>query len=264
MLRAPPRATVVHGGGHLRTVTGHRHCSCVQLKCPSPARCACGRSTLQCARAPHAAGTLRVAPGSDEIHRESGTSKSALEDLTNFSRTDRRRDRNKSNHEENGRRWAAAGGRRRKAASGGREMEVERGAASARDTASRGLTTLRLQNHNFGLTHRIMVKRLATSPHDPLGITDSACKNYLVMVSVQYGPFNTYIPFRSTTIGISRVARDPITMHTSRRSNSDIVSVTRYNKPLTGFKSLDWSLLHKPTTGSQIPKAGQPDDWRHH
>ncbi|KZV38107.1 hypothetical protein F511_03914 [Dorcoceras hygrometricum] len=38
----------------------------------------------------------------------------------------------------------------------------------------------------------------------------------------------------------------------------------RYNKPLTGFKSLDWSLLHKPTTGSQIPKAGQPDDWRHH
>ncbi|KZV16420.1 hypothetical protein F511_30993 [Dorcoceras hygrometricum] len=32
-----------------------------------------------------------------------------------------------------------------------------------------------------------MVKRLATSPHDPLGITDSACKNQLVVVSVQYG-----------------------------------------------------------------------------
>ncbi|KZV19002.1 carotenoid 9,10(9',10')-cleavage dioxygenase 1-like [Dorcoceras hygrometricum] len=45
-----------------------------------------------------------------------------------------------------------------------------------------------------------MVKRLATSPHDPLGITDSACKNQSVMVSVQYGPFNTYIPIRSTTI----------------------------------------------------------------
>ncbi|KZV38591.1 hypothetical protein F511_09342 [Dorcoceras hygrometricum] len=59
------------------------------------------------------------------------------------------------------------------------------------------------------------------------GITDSACKNQLVMVSVQYGPFNTYIPIRSTTIGTSRVARDPITMHTSRRSNSDIASVTR-------------------------------------
>ncbi|KZV30659.1 hypothetical protein F511_12932 [Dorcoceras hygrometricum] len=72
-----------------------------------------------------------------------------------------------------------------------------------------------------------MVKHLATSPHDPLGITDSSCKNQLVVVSVQYGPFNTYIPIRSTTIGISRVARDPITMHTSWRSNSDIASVTR-------------------------------------
>ncbi|KZV53047.1 hypothetical protein F511_31815 [Dorcoceras hygrometricum] len=73
----------------------------------------------------------------------------------------------------------------------------------------------RLRNHNFGFAHRIMVKRLATSPHDPLGITDSACKNQLVVVSVQYGPFNTYIPIRSKTIGKSRVAKDPITMHTS-------------------------------------------------
>ncbi|KZV18084.1 hypothetical protein F511_25715 [Dorcoceras hygrometricum] len=74
--------------------------------------------------------------------------------------------------------------------------------------------------------NRIMVKRLATSPHDPLGITDSACKNQSVMVSVQYGPFNTNIPIRSTNIDKSRVARDPITMHTSRRSNSDIACVT--------------------------------------
>ncbi|KZV22458.1 putative leucine-rich repeat receptor-like protein kinase [Dorcoceras hygrometricum] len=59
------------------------------------------------------------------------------------------------------------------------------------------------------------------------GITDSACKNQLVVVSVQYGPFYTYIPIRSTTIGKSRVAIDPITMHTSWRSNSDITSVTR-------------------------------------
>ncbi|KZV49119.1 glutamate receptor 1.2-like [Dorcoceras hygrometricum] len=73
-----------------------------------------------------------------------------------------------------------------------------------------------------------MVKRLATSSHDPLGITDSACKNQLVVVSLQYGPFNTYIPIRSTTIGKSRVARDPITMHTSWRSNSDIASVTSH------------------------------------
>ncbi|KZV50061.1 low affinity sulfate transporter 3-like [Dorcoceras hygrometricum] len=72
-----------------------------------------------------------------------------------------------------------------------------------------------------------MVKRLATSPHYPLGIPDSACKNQLVVVSVQYGPFNTYIPIISTTIGKSRVARDPIAMHTSWRSNSEISSVTR-------------------------------------
>ncbi|KZV29668.1 hypothetical protein F511_15476 [Dorcoceras hygrometricum] len=76
-----------------------------------------------------------------------------------------------------------------------------------------------------------MVKRLATSPHDPLGITDSACKNPLVVVSVQYGPFNTYIPISSTTIGKSRVAIDPIAMHTSWRSNSDITSVTSIGYP---------------------------------
>ncbi|KZV16831.1 hypothetical protein F511_36709 [Dorcoceras hygrometricum] len=62
-----------------------------------------------------------------------------------------------------------------------------------------------------------------------LGITDSACKNQSVMVSVQYGPFNTNISIRSTTIGKSKVARDPITMHTSRRSNSDIACVTSKN-----------------------------------
>ncbi|KZV17626.1 cleavage stimulation factor subunit 2-like [Dorcoceras hygrometricum] len=64
-----------------------------------------------------------------------------------------------------------------------------------------GPQPLRLRNHNFGLAHRIMVKRLETASHDPLGITDSSCKNQLVMVSVQYGPFYTYIPIRSTTIG---------------------------------------------------------------
>ncbi|KZV22924.1 hypothetical protein F511_11736 [Dorcoceras hygrometricum] len=90
-----------------------------------------------------------------------------------------------------------------------------------------GPQPLWLRNRNFGLAQRIMVKCLATSPHDPLGITDSACKNQLVVVSVQYGPFNIYIPIRSTTIGKSRVARDPITMHTSWRLNSDIASVTR-------------------------------------
>ncbi|KZV19342.1 plant invertase/pectin methylesterase inhibitor superfamily [Dorcoceras hygrometricum] len=127
-----------------------------------------------------------------------------------------------------------------------------------------GSQPLQLRNHNFGLTHRIMVKRLATSPHDPLGITDSACKNQLVVVSVQYGPFNTYIPIRSTTIGTSRVARDPITMHTSRRSNSDIACVTRvsmtfrvvrtnqYNQDLGLIHSTNGNHLESPNEGSSI------------
>ncbi|KZV52440.1 hypothetical protein F511_32153 [Dorcoceras hygrometricum] len=95
-------------------------------------------------------------------------------------------------------------------------------------------------------------------------VTDSACKNQLVMVSVQYCPFNTYIPIRSTTIGESRVARDPITMHTSWRSNSDITSVTRvsmtfrvvrtnqYNQDLGLIHSTIGNHLESPNEGSSI------------
>ncbi|KZV50005.1 hypothetical protein F511_21859 [Dorcoceras hygrometricum] len=61
------------------------------------------------------------------------------------------------------------------------------------------------ENIFFGLTHRIMVKRLATSPHDSLCITDSACKNQSVMVSVQYDPFNSNIPIGSTTIALAMI-----------------------------------------------------------
>ncbi|KZV40675.1 triacylglycerol lipase [Dorcoceras hygrometricum] len=97
-----------------------------------------------------------------------------------------------------------------------------------------------------------------------LCITDSACKNQLVVVSVKYVPFNTYIPIRSTTIGKSRVAKDPITMHTSRRSNSDIASVTRasmafrvvrtnqYNQDLGLIHSTNGNHLESPNEGSSI------------
>ncbi|KZV36294.1 hypothetical protein F511_18709 [Dorcoceras hygrometricum] len=47
-----------------------------------------------------------------------------------------------------------------------------------------GPQPLWLRNHNSGPTQRIMVKRLATSPHDPLGITDSAGKNQSVVLVV--------------------------------------------------------------------------------
>ncbi|KZV55230.1 hypothetical protein F511_29560 [Dorcoceras hygrometricum] len=148
---------------------------------------------------------------------------SALEDLTNLPRTEspRQGDRNKSDHTINGGGAAV----RRRVEEGRRPTCVTLNGSGIK--LAMGPQPLRLRNHNFGLAHRIMVKRLATSPHDPLGVTDSSCKNQLVMVSVQYGPFNTYIPIRSTTIGKSRVSRDPIAMHTSWRSNSDIASVTR-------------------------------------
>ncbi|KZV50260.1 hypothetical protein F511_36650 [Dorcoceras hygrometricum] len=108
-----------------------------------------------------------------------------------------------------------------------------------------GPQPLWLWNHNSGPAQRIMVKCLATSPHDPLGITDSACKNQLVVVSVQYGPFNPYIPIRSTTIGKSRVAIDPIAMHTSWRSNSDIASVTSIGYPRMSASGESSTTMHR-------------------
>ncbi|KZV16701.1 hypothetical protein F511_28489 [Dorcoceras hygrometricum] len=135
---------------------------------------------------------------------------------------------------------------------------------SARDGAGIQLAVgpqlLRLRNYNFELTHRTMVKRLATSPHDPLGITDSACKNQSVMVSVQYGPFNTYIRIRSTAIGKSRVARDPITMHTSWRSNSDIACVTSIGYPRTRASGESSTMKHRLLHASGPHPIPPPND----
>ncbi|KZV55611.1 dystroglycan-like [Dorcoceras hygrometricum] len=111
---------------------------------------------------------------------------------------------------------------------------------------------------------RIVQTVLDADANRALSITDSACKNQLVVVSVQYGPFNPYIPIRSTTIGKSRVAIDPIAMHTSWRSNSDIASVTRvsmtfrvvrtnqYNQDLGLIHSTNGNHLESPNEGSSI------------
>ncbi|KZV23116.1 hypothetical protein F511_09154 [Dorcoceras hygrometricum] len=151
----------------------------------------------------------------------------ALETLTRSARTDSPRRTGQKQFSDDDRRRRVGGG------GGGGVLEERRGRlvfrvrVDSRIQLAVGPQPLWLRNHNSGLAQRIMVKRLATSPHDPLGITDSACKNQSVVVSVQYGPFNPYIPIRSTTIGKSRVAIDPIAMHTSWRSNSDITSATR-------------------------------------
>ncbi|KZV50250.1 hypothetical protein F511_20861 [Dorcoceras hygrometricum] len=105
-----------------------------------------------------------------------------------------------------------------------------------------------------------MVKRLATSSHDPLSITDSACKNQSVMVSVQYGPFNSNIPIRSTNTGKSRIARDPITMHTSWRSNSDIACVTSIGYPCTRASDESSSMKHRLLHASEPHPTPPPDD----
>ncbi|KZV47837.1 hypothetical protein F511_38696 [Dorcoceras hygrometricum] len=84
-----------------------------------------------------------------------------------------------------------------------------------------------------------MVKRLVTSPHDPLGITDSACKNQLVVVSVQYGPFNPYIPIRSTTIGPNQTLeeiRPAVTTSPETRRSSRPAGGRRHNEKLVRRK----------------------------
>ncbi|KZV24065.1 hypothetical protein F511_24372 [Dorcoceras hygrometricum] len=94
----------------------------------------------------------------------------------------------------------------------------------------------------------------------PLGITDSACKDQSIMVSVQYGPFNTYIPIRSTTIGISRVARDPIAMHTSWRSKSDIACVTSIGYPRTKASGESSTTKHRLLHASGPHPIPPPND----
>ncbi|KZV55354.1 hypothetical protein F511_24671 [Dorcoceras hygrometricum] len=183
----------------------------------------------------------------------------ALEALTRSARTDSpRRVGRKQISGDNGRRR-----RRRTAGGGGGVWRGGEGRLSLGIQLAVGPQPLWLRNHNSGPAQRIMVKRLATSPHDPLGITDSACKNHSVVVSVQYGPFNPYIPIRSTTIGKSRVAIDPIAMRTSWRSNSDIslnafrvVRTNQYNQDLGLIHSTNGNHLESPNEGSSIDHQG--------
>ncbi|KZV24518.1 putative ribosome-binding factor A, chloroplastic [Dorcoceras hygrometricum] len=139
---------------------------------------------------------------------------------------------------------AASGG-------GGGFVRGGKGAATSRDTASRGPTTIVAPESQF-----------RTCPTDH-GITDSACKNQLVVVSVQYGPFNPYIPIRSTTIGKSRVAIDPIAMRTSWRSNSDIANVTSIGYPHMSASGESSTTMHRllHASGSHpIPPPYDPNE----
>ncbi|KZV41826.1 anaphase-promoting complex subunit 6-like [Dorcoceras hygrometricum] len=118
-----------------------------------------------------------------------------------------------------------------------------------------------LRNHNFGLAQRIMVKRLAKSPHDPLGITDSACKNQLVVVSVHYGPFNTYIPIKSTTIdniGYPRMKASGESSTTKHRllHASGPHPIPPPNDPKTNQYNQDHGLIHS-TNGNHLESPNE-------
>ncbi|KZV49928.1 hypothetical protein F511_29170 [Dorcoceras hygrometricum] len=94
-----------------------------------------------------------------------------------------------------------------------------------------GPQPLWLRNHNSGLAQRIM-----------------------------YGPFNPYIPIRSTTIGKSRVAIDPIAMLTSWRSNSDIASVTSIGYPSMSASGESSTTMHRLLHASGSHPIPLPDD----
>ncbi|KZV39142.1 hypothetical protein F511_29751 [Dorcoceras hygrometricum] len=100
-----------------------------------------------------------------------------------------------------------------------------------RDTASRGPTTIVAPESQFRLDHRIM-----------------------------YGPFNPYIPIRSTIIGKSRVAKDPIAMRTSWRSNSDIASVTSIGYPRMSASGESSTTMHRLLHASGSHTIPPPND----
>ncbi|KZV37566.1 Phytoene desaturase [Dorcoceras hygrometricum] len=76
----------------------------------------------------------------------------------------------------------------------------------------------------------------------------------------RYGPFNPYIPIRSTTIGKSRVAKDPIAMHTSWRSNSDIASVTSIGYPRMSASGESSTTMHRLLHASGSHPIPPPND----
>ncbi|KZV45223.1 20S proteasome alpha subunit G [Dorcoceras hygrometricum] len=162
----------------------------------------------------------------------------ALEALTRSARTNTPR---KTRPEQIPAKW-----RRRRAVHGG--GVIERGRRQFWDTASRGPTTIVAPESQF-----------RTCPTDH-GITDSACKNQSVVVSVQYGPFNPYIPIRSTTIGKSRVAIDPIAMHTSWRSNSDIASAASIGYPRMSASGESSTTMHRLLHASRSHPIPTPYD----
>ncbi|KZV16883.1 hypothetical protein F511_21092 [Dorcoceras hygrometricum] len=117
-----------------------------------------------------------------------------------------------------------------------------------RDTASSGPTTIAAPESQF---------RTCPTDHDSIGYPrmsasgeSSTTMHRLLHASI-----------RSTTIGKSRVARDPIAMHTSWRSNSDIAIVTSIGYPrmrASGESSTTKHRLLHPSGSHPIPPPNDP------
>ncbi|KZV17868.1 hypothetical protein F511_43629 [Dorcoceras hygrometricum] len=131
-----------------------------------------------------------------------------------------------------------------------------------RDTASRGPTTIVAPESQFRTYPTDHGKASSNTAHDPLGITDSACKNQSVVVSVLYGPFNPYIPIRSTTIDsigyprMSASGESSTTMHRLLHASGSHPIPTPYD-PKTNQYNQDLGLIHS-TNGNDLesPKEG--------
>ncbi|KZV55686.1 hypothetical protein F511_08320 [Dorcoceras hygrometricum] len=89
---------------------------------------------------------------------------------------------------------------------------------------------------------------------------DVVAKVLCSKAALQYGPFNPYIPNQSTTIGKSRVAKDPIAMHTSWRSNSDIASVTSIGYPRMSASGESSTTMHRLLHASGSHPIPPPND----
>ncbi|KZV43891.1 hypothetical protein F511_33948 [Dorcoceras hygrometricum] len=132
----------------------------------------------------------------------------------------------------------------------------------ASETGSGSATVSQHRAHRSTTCSTSTYKTSGTEAQEPAAgsITDSACKNQLFVVSVQYGPFNPYIPIRSTTIGKSRVAIDLIAMHTSWRSNSDIASVTSIGYPCMSASGESSTTKHRLLHASGSHPIPPPND----
>ncbi|KZV17539.1 hypothetical protein F511_19158 [Dorcoceras hygrometricum] len=151
----------------------------------------------------------------------------ALEALTNSARTDSTR--RVGQKQLSGERSGGGGGddRRRR-----QRRSAAAAAAAAYERKGRRPTSTRV---------RVLRIQLAVGPQ-PLWLRNH---NSRPAQRIMYGPFNPYIPIRSTTIGKSRVAIDPIAMHTSWRSNSDIASVTSIGYPRMSASGESSTTMHR-------------------